>query len=89
MNLLLYFFTLPVLTYVAYLQYRNWREFRHEGNGANTERFTLMLGSVAAIGTCVCVLFKSLTGVTIFVSLVPFIGLILYRAQSKKLMRRK
>lgn len=89
MKLILYFYTLPVLTYVAYLQYCNWKEFRYEGNGANLERFTLMLGSIAAIGTTASLLFENIAFASIFVSLVPIVGLVLYRVQSKKLIGKK
>lgn len=63
---------------VGIMQWRNWYKFR-DGNGADTQRIWLMVGNIAAIGTAVCMLFRSWIGIAIFISLVPIVGFKLYK----------
>lgn len=81
---ILYLFTIPSLLVIAYVQYKNWREFYQEKNGDNLIRVALGIVTVAALGVCVgIILVKSLIA-TIFVSFVPVFGFILYWPQIQK-----
>lgn len=79
---ILLWFTIPALLYIAYLQLQNWRKYR-DGNGADAQRIAMAFGSIAAVGTCVGVLMRNFDVVTVFVSIVPFVGMTLYALKRK------
>lgn len=89
MKYVLVLFTIPCLSVVAYFQGMNWRD-KPDGNGADKVRVGMMIGSVAAIGSCACcALYLFFIPVTTpgyhfveiaggLITLVPFVGGILY-----------
>lgn len=82
--LILYLFTVPSLLIIGYIQYKNWKEFRQEKDGANHYRGALSLVTIAALGGCVGITFSQSLISAVFISLVPIAGFVLYWPQISK-----
>lgn len=90
MKWVLLVFTLPALGMVARSQYFNWKNHGRDGNGADKQRIGLALGSIAAIGSCLCCAlylfvipavtpgYIWVSAASGFISIVPVVGIILY-----------
>lgn len=87
-NLLLILLVIPILLGVGAVQYSNWRKYRHEGNGANLQRLSLMSVTAASFVASIGCLFGSFFVVTVCLFVVGVSRVILYWTPIKELITK-